>query len=150
MIYPWVEAMPASMYSTWHAAGGPDGPIAEPDGYWRAERHAEVVYFHGFDNTYHWGLMDLTLLMAHGDRYVLPAANVCNEFYELEGSKFSTSRNHLMRGGELLAELPRDLVRFYLAMTAPGAAADQLHPGWDARADPAPAGRTVERAGRPR
>ena len=119
VIYPWVEAMPASMYSTWHAAGGPAGPIAELDGYWRAERGAEVVYFHGFDNTYHWGLMDLTLLMAHGERYVLPTANVCNEFYELEGSKFSTSRNHLMRGGELLAELPRDLVRFYLAMTAP-------------------------------
>lgn len=119
VIYPWAEAMPASMYSTWHAAGGENGPLAELDGYWRAERGAEVVYFHGFDNTYHWGLMDLTLLMAHGDRYVLPAANVCNEFYELEGSKFSTSRNHLMRGGELLAELPRDLVRFYLAMTAP-------------------------------
>ncbi|MFL6160602.1 MAG: class I tRNA ligase family protein [Jatrophihabitantaceae bacterium] len=119
VVYPWAEAMPASMYSTWHAAGGLDSPIAELDGYWRAERNAEVVYFHGFDNTYHWGLMDLTLLMAHGDRYVLPSANICNEFYELEGSKFSTSRNHLMRGGELLAELPRDLIRFYLAMTAP-------------------------------
>jgi methionyl-tRNA synthetase len=119
IVYPWVEAMPASMYSTWHAAGGENGPIAELDGYWRADRNAEVVYFHGFDNTYHWGLMDLTMLMAHGDRYVLPAANVCNEFYELEGAKFSTSRNHLMRGNELLAELPRDLIRFYLAMTAP-------------------------------
>ena len=119
VIYPWVEAMPASMYSTWHAAGGEHGPIAELDGYWRAERNAEVVYFHGFDNTYHWGLMDLTLLMAHGERYVLPTANVCNEFYELEGAKFSTSRNHLMRGNELLAELPRDLIRFFLAMTAP-------------------------------
>ncbi|HEU5268470.1 MAG TPA: class I tRNA ligase family protein [Jatrophihabitans sp.] len=119
IVYPWAEAMPASMYSTWHANGGGRGPIGELDGYWRADRGAEVVYFHGFDNTYHWGLMDLTLLMAHGDRYALPAANVCNEFYELEGSKFSTSRNHLMRGGELLAELPRDLIRFYLAMTAP-------------------------------
>src|SRR6185437_4007352 len=108
-----------SMYSSWHAAGAEHGPIAELDGYWRADRDAELVYFHGFDNTYHWGLMDLTLLMAHGDRYVLPAANICNEFYELEGAKFSTSRNHLMRGGELLAELPRDLIRFYLAMTAP-------------------------------
>lgn len=119
IVYPWVEAMPASMYSTWHAAGAEHGPISAPDGYWRADRDAEVVYFHGFDNTYHWGLMDLTLLMAQGDRYVLPSANICNEFYELEGSKFSTSRNHLMRGSELLTELPRDLIRFYLAMTAP-------------------------------
>ena len=120
ILYPWIEAMPASMYSTWWAAGqqGDHQPEAF-DELWRAERGAEVVYFHGFDNTYHWGLMDLVLLMAHGDRYVLPESNVCNEFYNLDGAKFSTSRNHLIRGAELLAEVPRDLVRFFLALTAP-------------------------------
>ncbi|MEO6503343.1 MAG: class I tRNA ligase family protein [Jatrophihabitantaceae bacterium] len=120
ILYPWIEAMPASMYSTWWAAGqqGEQQP-AEVDEQWRAEHGAEVVYFHGFDNTYHWGLMDLVLLMAHGDRYVLPEGNVCNEFYNLDGAKFSTSRNHLIRGTELLAESPRDLVRFFLALTAP-------------------------------
>ena len=66
VVYPWVEAMPASMYSTWHAAGGLEAPITKVDGYWRAERNAEVVYFHGFDNTYHWGLMDLTMLVRTG------------------------------------------------------------------------------------
>lgn len=120
ILYPWIEAMPASMYSTWWAAGqqGEQQPEAF-DELWRAEHGAEVVYFHGFDNTYHWGLMDLVLLMAHGERYVLPESNVCNEFYNLDGAKFSTSRNHLIRGTELLAETPRDLVRFFLAMTAP-------------------------------
>jgi len=118
ILYPWIEAMPASMYSTWWAAGQQDGQAAF-DEQWRAEHDAEVVYFHGFDNTYHWGLMDLVLLMAHGERYVLPESNVCNEFYNLDGAKFSTSRNHLIRGGELLAETPRDLARFYLALTAP-------------------------------
>jgi methionyl-tRNA synthetase len=116
VLYPWMEAMPASMYSTWWAAGQPDAPVDE---LWRAEQDAELVYFHGFDNTYHWGLMDLVLLMAHGERYVLPASNICNEFYDLDGSKFSTSRNHLIRAGELLTEVPRDLVRFFLALTAP-------------------------------
>jgi methionyl-tRNA synthetase len=57
--------------------------------------------------------------MAHGERYVTPVANVCNEFYDLAGEKFSTSRNHLVRGVDLLAEVPRDLVRCYLALTAP-------------------------------
>lgn len=120
ILYPWIEAMPASIYSTWWAAGrqGEPQPV-EVDELWRAEHGAEVVYFHGFDNTYHWGLMDLTMLMAHGERYVLPESNVCNEFYDLEGSKFSTSRNHLIRGAELLAEVPRDEVRFFLALTAP-------------------------------
>jgi len=120
ILYPWIEAMPASIYSTWWAAGRQGDPQpAEMDELWRSERDAEVVYFHGFDNTYHWGLMDLTLLMAHGDRYVLPESNVCNEFYDLEGTKFSTSRNHLIRGSDLLAEVPRDEVRFFLALTAP-------------------------------
>ena len=120
ILYPWIEAMPASIYSTWWAAGrqGEPQPV-EVDELWRAEADAEVVYFHGFDNTYHWGLMDLTMLMAHGDRYVLPESNVCNEFYDLEGAKFSTSRNHLIRGSDLLAEVPRDEVRFFLALTAP-------------------------------
>jgi methionyl-tRNA synthetase len=50
---------------------------------------------------------------------VTPAGNVCNEFYDLDGEKFSTSRNHLIKAGALLAEVPRDLVRFYLALTGP-------------------------------
>lgn len=115
VLYPWVEAMPAAMYATWHA----EGRTGPRDALWRRERDAELVYFHGFDNVYHWGLMDLVFLMAHGDRYVTPAANVCNEFYELEGEKFSTSRNHLVRGTELLDDVPRDLVRCYLALTGP-------------------------------
>jgi methionyl-tRNA synthetase len=120
ILYPWVEAMPASMYSTWWSAARLGEPEAgSPDEHWLADRGAEVVYFHGYDNVYHWGLMDLVLLMAHGDRYTLPASNVCNEFYDLDGDKFSTSRNHLIWSVDLLAEVPRDLVRFYLALTAP-------------------------------
>jgi methionyl-tRNA synthetase len=119
ILYPWVEAMPASIYATWWTAVQQGEHPAATDEYWRAERDAELVYFHGFDNTYHWGLMDLVLLMAHGDRYILPEINVCNEFYDLYGEKFSTSRNHLIRAAELIAEVPRDLVRFYLALTAP-------------------------------
>lgn len=119
VLYPWVEAMPAVMYSTWWSAARHGSRTAEVDEHWRAEHDAQVVYFHGFDNVYHWGLMDLVLLMAHGERYVLPAANVCNEFYDLGDEKFSTSRNHLVRTIDLLADVPRDLVRFYLALTAP-------------------------------
>lgn len=119
IVYPWVEAMPASMYATWWAADPEGHRPAATDEHWRAEHDARLVFFHGFDNTYHWGLLDLVLLMAHGDRYVLPETTVCNEFYDLDGEKFSTSRNHLVRATELLADVPRDLVRFYLALTGP-------------------------------
>jgi methionyl-tRNA synthetase len=119
VLYPWIEAIPASMYSTWWSAAQRGERADRTDEHWLAERGADVVYFHGFDNIYHWGLMDLVLLMAHGDRYTLPACNVSNEFYDLDGEKFSTSRNHLIWSTDLLAEVPRDLVRFYLALTAP-------------------------------
>ncbi|MFB6937323.1 class I tRNA ligase family protein [Streptomyces sp. HUAS 31] len=119
ILYPWVEAMPAVMYSTWWSADRRGERTEAVDDLWRAGSGTELVYFHGFDNVYHWGLLDLVLLMAHGDRYVLPEANISNEFYDLEGEKFSTSRNHLIWSADLLAEVPRDLVRFYLALTAP-------------------------------
>ncbi|GGL14375.1 class I tRNA ligase family protein [Planomonospora parontospora] len=116
ILYPWIEAMPASVYATWKAAGEPEGPV---DALWRAGSGNRLVYFHGFDNVYFWGMLDLVMLLAHGDRYITPDANVCNEFYELENEKFSTSRGHLIRGADLVAEVPRDLVRFYLALTCP-------------------------------
>ena len=113
----WAEGMAASMYCTWWAAGRPDTASDEqwlegPDG-------ARLVYFLGFDNAYFWGMTHLALLMAHGGRYVEPDSIVTNEFYELENEKFSTSRGHVVWTADLLAEVPRDAVRFYLALTAP-------------------------------
>lgn len=115
IVYPWIEAMPAAIYSTWWSMGA----VGDVDTAWLAETNAELIYFHGFDNVCHWGVLDLVLLMAHDGKYVLPSANVVNEFYELHGEKFSTSRGHLVWGADLLAEVPRDLVRFYLASTGP-------------------------------
>ena len=119
VLYPWIEAMPASIYSTWWSAAQLGERTEDVDEHWKADHDAELVYFHGFDNVYHWGLMDLVFLMAHGERYITPESNVCNEFYDLDGEKFSTSRNHLIWSADLVAEVPRDLVRFYLALTAP-------------------------------
>jgi methionyl-tRNA synthetase len=116
VLYPWIEGVPAAIYASWWAGADPAEPV---DASWRSEAGAELVYFHGFDNTYHWAVMDLVMLMAHGERYQLPEVTVCNEFYELDGAKFSTSRNHLIRAIDLVSEVPRDLVRFYLAFTAP-------------------------------
>jgi methionyl-tRNA synthetase len=108
--------MAASMYCTWYAARE---PTAATDEHWHAGHAAKLVYFLGFDNAYFWGMTHLALLMAHDGRYIEPDTIVCNEFYELENEKFSTSRGHVIWTPDLLAEVPRDLVRFYLALTCP-------------------------------
>jgi methionyl-tRNA synthetase len=119
VINAWVEGIPAVMYCTAFAAEQLGEGGAADDELWRAEGDAEVIYFIGFDNVYFWGLTHVALLMAHEGRYVLPDAIISNEFYELENEKFSTSLGHVLHTGDLLAELPRDLIRFYLALSAP-------------------------------
>ena len=115
VINPWVEAMPQSMHGAWYAGGR----AGEVDGRWRADAGPRVVYFLGYDNAPNWAMTYIALLMAHADRYVLPSAIVCNEFYELEYDKVSTSRRHVVWATDLMAKWPRDLARFYLARTAP-------------------------------
>lgn len=119
VINAWVEGMPASMYCTTFAAEQMGITVRETDELWRAEHDARVVYFLGFDNAYFWGVTHLALLMAHGDRYVVPDTIVSNEFYELENEKFSTSKGHVVWTRDLLRQVPRDVVRFYLALTSP-------------------------------
>ncbi|WP_327415045.1 class I tRNA ligase family protein [Streptomyces sp. NBC_01233] len=115
----WAEGMAASMYCTWYAAEQLGEHTDRYDEHWLSEHGIDLVYFLGFDNVYFWGMTHLALLMAHGDRYVEPHAIVSNEFYELENQKFSTSKGHVVWAADLVAEVPRDLVRFYLALTAP-------------------------------
>ncbi|WP_405831056.1 class I tRNA ligase family protein [Streptomyces sp. NBC_00105] len=115
----WAEGMAASMYCTWYAAEQLGEHTDRYDEHWLYEHGIDLVYFLGFDNVYFWGMTHLALLMAHGDRYVEPHAIVSNEFYELENQKFSTSKGHVVWAADLVAEVPRDLVRFYLALTAP-------------------------------
>lgn len=80
----------------------------------------KIVNFFGYDNSYFYSIVHVTLLYAANlDRY-LPSATMINEFYNLENAKFSTSRGHLIWARELAEEIPSDLVRFYCAMTAPG------------------------------
>ena len=114
----WVEGMPASMYCS-AVAGEACGLDAAQAGALWTDPTARLVYFLGFDNSYFWGVVHLALLMAHGGRYVLPDVIVPNEFYELEHEKFSTSRRHLIWARDLVQDVPRDLARYYLALTCP-------------------------------
>ncbi|MFC4160858.1 class I tRNA ligase family protein [Chitinimonas lacunae] len=115
VINAWAEGMAASMYCS-HCGDGNKGPI---DQTWRSENEAKLVYFLGFDNSYFWGVTHLALLMAHQGKYILPQTIVPNEFYELDDSKFSTSRGHLIWAKDLVKEIPRDYARFFVCFTCP-------------------------------
>ena len=55
-----------------------------------------MVNFLGFDNTYFYAIVHAALLIASGEQDWLPYGSITNEFYNLDHSKFSTSRNHVI------------------------------------------------------
>ena len=115
----WVEGMPASIYCTAFAQRNVGAGSPENDTAWRAENGARPVVFMGFDPLYVWGLVHVAELMAHEGKYALTDTLLVNEFYELENEKFSTSKGHVVWARDLVAEIPRDLARFYMCLSAP-------------------------------
>ena len=118
-INAWLEGMPASIYCTGWAQRHRGGNPPADDDAWRAGNDARAIVFMGFDPLYVWGLVHIAELMAHDGRYVLTDTLHVNEFYELEHEKFSTSKGHVVWARDLVAEVPRDVVRFYLCVSAP-------------------------------
>lgn len=86
--------------------------------WWKSEQ-AQVVQCFGFDNGFYYGVLIPALLGAFDPEIRLPAAYVMNEFYRLEGRKFSTSRRHAIWGRDLIPAVPADVMRFYLAWSSP-------------------------------
>ncbi|RNF83433.1 class I tRNA ligase family protein [Streptomyces botrytidirepellens] len=95
------------------AEGAPD----EWERLWSAP-DTRIVNFIGFDCSFSHAVLWPALLMAHGG-LTLPSQVVTNEFYRLEGDKFSTSRNHAVWGGEFLRQVSADALRFHLCLTGP-------------------------------
>ena len=118
VIYPHMEGMPWSMFTTALAAERRGAVLKTDDELWRKESGTTVVYFTGLDATYPFAVVGTAMLTALGE-YVVPAQYITNDFYELANEKFSTSRGHVVSGRELAAEVPRDLIRFHLSATSP-------------------------------
>jgi methionyl-tRNA synthetase len=119
VINPNAEPMAWSIHCTALSAEHRGTTSASEDELWLAGAGTKVVYFLGFDNTYPFAVAGMAMLLAHGGRYLLPDQFITNEFYELDNAKFSTSRGHVVWGRDLVAEMPRDLIRFHLATTSP-------------------------------
>ncbi|MGC5052393.1 class I tRNA ligase family protein [Micromonospora sp. DT48] len=108
-IYVWAE-MAAGYLGTY--PGHPD--------LWR--RSGRVVQFSGYDNAFFYAAFFPALMTAFDSDVRPPTAFVTNEFYQLDGLKFSTSRRHAIWLREVLDEVPADLLRLYLAAEGPAVA----------------------------
>lgn len=79
----------------------------------------EVVKFCGFDNSFFYSVFFPAIFMAYDTEIRLPRVFATNEFYRLDGMKFSTSRNHVVWARDILKNTRADGLRFYLAYSGP-------------------------------
>ncbi|MEV4558543.1 class I tRNA ligase family protein [Kitasatospora sp. NPDC049285] len=118
VLYSDTETIAWSLHTIALAAEARGEVPGDDERHWAADAGPEVVYFFGSDASFAFALAGTAMLLALGG-LALPAHYVTNEFYELDSDKFSTSRGHLVTGRQLAAEVPRDLMRYYLAATGP-------------------------------
>jgi methionyl-tRNA synthetase len=123
-IYVWLEMAPRYFAYARHledecgAEGLEAGDAGGWERWWKAPE-ASVVQFFGFDNSFYYGMFLPALFHAFDPELRLPRGLITNEFYRLDGLKFSTTRDHRILGRDLLGRAPRDAVRFFLAHTCP-------------------------------
>jgi methionyl-tRNA synthetase len=79
----------------------------------------ELSIFFGSDNSFGRLLMIPAVTSAVGAESLVPRRCFFNHFLLLDGSKFSTSRNHAVWVNEFADEENSDMVRFFLAMIHP-------------------------------
>lgn len=110
VINAWPEIMAQQIYGHRRAMERDGALGASPD----------VVNFYGFDNAYFYAVVHAALLSVIDDGRWLPHGSVNNEFYNLDHAKFSTSNNHVIWAGDLLARHGADEIRFFAAWNNPG------------------------------
>ena len=79
-----------------------------------------VWAFLGLDNGFYYSVMFPAIFLAAGLDPAVIGGLVVNEFYALDGAKFSTSRNHAVWASDLLTEASADVVRTFLCWDRPG------------------------------
>ncbi|MEM6961898.1 MAG: methionine--tRNA ligase, partial [Myxococcota bacterium] len=85
--------------------------------YWQND-DTKLVHFIGKDNIVFHCIIFPAMLRRHGG-YVLPSDVPANEFLNLKGLKFSTSRGVAVWAHEFLENYPADYLRYSIARTLP-------------------------------
>jgi methionyl-tRNA synthetase len=89
---------------------------------WRADAPQDdwkIVHFLGYDNTFYHSILSPVLYKLASPDWAPDVDYHMNEFYLLDGDKFSTSRRHAIWGRDILGPHSVDAIRFYLALTRP-------------------------------
>ncbi len=116
VLYVWFDA-PIGYISATKEWAAEQGNPEKWKRYWQ-EEDTKLVHFIGKDNIVFHCIMFPSQLMAHGD-YILPDNVPANEFLNLEGRKFSTSRGWAVWLDEYLEEFEADLMRYVLGTIFP-------------------------------
>ncbi|MEU9716512.1 class I tRNA ligase family protein [Streptomyces sp. NPDC047976] len=106
---------------------------------WQAAAPApdwKIVHFFGYDNSFYHSVLYPVLYRLAFPGWTPDIDYHVNEFYLLDGEKFSTSRRHAIWGKEILTPDTVDAVRFFLAATRPeGARTDFRRAAYEAALD---------------
>jgi len=88
--------------------------------YWKKDGESKLVHFLGKDNIVFHSIIFPSMLKSMGD-FILPENIPANEFLNLEGDKFSTSKNWAVWLDDYLQEFPdkTDLLRYVLCSILP-------------------------------
>ena len=79
----------------------------------------KIVHFFGYDNSFYHAILYPVLYRLAFPGWQPDIDYHLNEFYLLEGEKFSTSRRHAVWGKEILTPDTVDAVRYHLCRTRP-------------------------------
>jgi len=79
----------------------------------------KIVHFFGYDNSFYHSVLYPALYRLAYPNWQPDIDYHVNEFYLLDGEKFSTSRRHAIWGKQILGPESVDAVRFYLSRTRP-------------------------------
>lgn len=115
VIWVWIELAFGFIYGI-ESLGrklGKDWRADAPQGDWK------IVHFLGYDNTFYHSVLSPALYKIANPEWAPDVDYNVNEFYLLDGEKFSTSRRHAIWGKDILGPDSVDGVRFYLARTRP-------------------------------
>ena len=85
--------------------------------YW-LDPECRLIHFIGKDNIVFHSIMWPAMLMGMNS-YILPSQIPANEFLNLEGRKFSTSRNYAIWVHEFIKAFSPDSLRYYVSTIAP-------------------------------
>lgn len=116
VLYVWFDAPIGYISSTIEWAQKQGKPDLWKE-YW-LNQETRLIHFIGKDNIVFHALIWPAMLMAYGD-YVLPADIPANQFLNLEGGKFSTSKDYAIWLPEYLKEFDADSMRYVLTRNSP-------------------------------